>query len=170
MVDFQCCVSFWCIAKRFTYSLTYIHFFKKFFSNIGYNRILNRIPCVIEQGLVDYLFYIYYWVYIKPNLLPCYHCCSVAQSCPPLCDPMNCSTPGFLSFTISWSLLRLASVESVMPSNHLILCCPLFLLPSKFPSIRVFSNELALHIRRRKYWSFSFSISLSSESSELISF
>ena len=64
-----------------------------------------------------------------------------------------------LSITNSWSLLKLMSIESVMPSNHLILCCPLILLPSTFPSIRVFSNESALHIRWPKYWSFSFRIS-----------
>ena len=75
-----------------------------------------------------------------------------------------------LSFTISWSLLKLMSVESMMPSNHLILCGPLFLLPLIFPSIRVFSNESALCIRWPKYWSFSFSISPSNEYSGLISF
>ena len=75
-----------------------------------------------------------------------------------------------LSFTISQSLLKIMSTKSVMPSNHLILCCPLFLLPSIFPSIRVFSNESALHIRRSEYWSFRFSISPSNEYSELISF
>ena len=75
-----------------------------------------------------------------------------------------------LSFTISKSLLKLMSIELVMPSNHLILCCPLLLLPSVFPSIRIFSNELALHIRRPKYWSFSFSISPFNENSRLISF
>ena len=69
-----------------------------------------------------------------------------------------------------WSLLKLMSIESLVPSNHLILCCPLLLLPSIFPSIRVFSNELNLHIRWPKYWSFSFSISPSNEYSELISF
>ena len=73
-----------------------------------------------------------------------------------------------LSFTISLSLLKLMSIESMMPSNHLILSCPLLLLPSIFPSSRVFSSELALHIRWLKYWSFS--ISPSSEYSELISF
>ena len=72
--------------------------------------------------------------------------------------------------TNSWSLLKLMSTESVMPSNHLILCHPLLLLPSIFPSIRVFSNESALHIRWPKYWSFSFSISPSNEYSGLISF
>ena len=87
--------------------------------------------------------------------------CSLAQSCPTLCDPMDCSTPGF-SFTISQSLLKLMSIESVMPSNHLVLCCPLFLLPSIFP------NESALPIRWLNYWSFS--ISPSNEYSGLISF
>ena len=79
-----------------------------------------------------------------------------------------CQAP--LSFTISWSLFRLMSIESVMQSNHPILCCPLLLLPSVFASIRVFSNESALHIRWPKYWSFSFSFSPSSEYSGLISF
>ena len=75
-----------------------------------------------------------------------------------------------LSITNSRSLLKLMSVESVMPSNHLILCCPLLLLPSTFPIIRVFSNESVLCIRWPKYWTFSFSISLSNEYSGLISF
>ena len=72
-----------------------------------------------------------------------------------------------LSITNSQSLLSLMSIELVMPSNHLILCCPLLLLPSVFPSIRVFSNESVLHIRWPKYWSFSFSISPSNEYSGL---
>ena len=76
----------------------------------------------------------------------------------------------YLSFTISWSLLKLMTIESVMPSNHLVLCCPLLLLPSMFPSIRVFSNESVLRIRWPKYWSFSFNISPSNEYSVLISF
>ena len=75
-----------------------------------------------------------------------------------------------LSFTISWSLLKLTSIESVMQSNDLILCHSLFLLPSIFPSIRVFSNELVLLIRWPKYWSFSFSINPSNEYSRLMSF
>ena len=76
----------------------------------------------------------------------------------------------FLSFTISRSLLKLMLMELTMPSNHLILCCPLLFLPSIFPSIRVFSNESVLRIRWSKYWSFSFSISPSNEYSGLISF
>ena len=75
-----------------------------------------------------------------------------------------------LSFTISMSFLKLMSIELVMPSNHLILCCPLFLPPSIIPSIRVFSNESGLRIRWPKYWSFCFSISPSNEYSGLISF
>ena len=75
-----------------------------------------------------------------------------------------------LSITNSWSLFKLMSIESVMPSNHLILCRSILLLPSIFPSIRVFSNESALHIRWPKYWNFSFSISPSNEYSGLISF
>ena len=71
---------------------------------------------------------------------------------------------------ISWSLLKFMSIESVMPSNYLILCCPFLFLPSTFPSIRVFSNESALHTRWPKYWSFSFSINPSNDYSGLISF
>ena len=96
-------------------------------------------------------------------------CCSVSLSCSTLCNPWTAACQASLSFTISQSLLKLMSIESVMPSNHLILCCPLF-LPSIFPSIRVFSSESALRIRWSKYWSFSFSISvLPNEYSGLIS-
>ena len=98
-------------------------------------------------------------------------CCSVTKSHPTLCNPMDCNTPDFPVLIISQSLLKLMSIESVMPSNHLILCRPLLLLPSIFPSIRVSSSELALLIRWPKYWSFSFNISpYSSEYSRLISF
>ena len=95
---------------------------------------------------------------------------SSVQSCLTLCDPMDCSTPASLSITNSQSLLRLMSVESVMPSNHLILCRPLLFPPSIFPSIRVVSNESVLRIRWPEYQSFSFSISPSNEYSGLISF
>jgi len=84
--------------------------------------------------------------------------------------PWTAASQASLSINNSWSLLKLMSIESVMPSNHLILCRPLLLLPSIFPSIRVFSNESALRIRWPKYWSFSFSISPFSEYSGLISF
>ena len=84
--------------------------------------------------------------------------------------PWTAACQASLSITNSWSLLTLISIELVMPSNHLILCRPLCLLPSIFPSIRVFSNESALHIRCPKYWSFSFNISPSNEHPGLISF
>ena len=84
--------------------------------------------------------------------------------------PWTAAHQASLSITNSQSLLRLMSIESLMPSNHLILCHPLLLLPSVFPSIRVFSKELVLHMRRPKYWSFSFSISPSSDYSGLITF
>ena len=87
-----------------------------------------------------------------------------------LCNPMDCSMPGFPVLHYLSELLRLMSFESVMPSNHLILYHPLLFQPSTFPSIRVFSNELVLCIRWPKYWSFSFSISPSNEYSGLISF
>ena len=91
------------------------------------------------------------------------HFSSVTQSCPTLCDSMNHSMPGSLSTTNSQSLSKLMPIESVMPSSHLILCLPLHLLPPILPSIRVFPNESTLHTRWPKYWSFSFSISLSNE-------
>ena len=84
--------------------------------------------------------------------------------------PWTAAHQASLSFTISWNLLKLMFIESVMPSNHLILCCSLLLLPSIYPRIKVFSNELALHIRWPKYWSFSFSISLFNEYLGLFSF
>ena len=94
----------------------------------------------------------------------------VAQSCQILYHPMDGSMPHFLFFTIFRSLFKLMSIKLVMPSNHLILCHPLLLLPSIFPSIRVFSSESVLHIRWPKYLNFSFSISPSNEYSGLISF
>ena len=84
--------------------------------------------------------------------------------------PWTAARQASLSITNSRTLLKLMSIESVMPSNHLVLCCPLLLLPSIFPSIRIFSNESVLHIRWPKYWSFSFSISPSNEYLGLISF
>ena len=97
-------------------------------------------------------------------------CCSVTQSCPILCDPVDCSIPGFPVLHHVWSLLKFMCIESVMPANHLILCLPLLFMPSVFPNIWVFSNESVLHIRWPKSWSFSFNISLSNEYSGLISF
>ena len=93
---------------------------------------------------------------------------SVTQLCPTFWDPMDCSTPD--PVTNSRSLLKLMSIESVMPSNHCIVCRPLLLLPSIVPSIRVFTNESVLHIRCLEYWSFSLSISPSNAYSGLVSF
>ena len=95
---------------------------------------------------------------------------SVTQSCLTLCDPMTTACLASLSISNCWSLPKPMSIKSVMPSNHLILCHPLLLLPSIFPSIRVFSNESAFCIRWPKYWSFSFNISPSNEHLGLISF
>ena len=92
-----------------------------------------------------------------------------AQSCLTLCDPMDCTTPGLATITNSQGLLKLMSNESVMPPNHLILCHPLLLLSSIFPNMKLCSSESVLHIRCPKYWSFSFTISPSSEYSGLIS-
>ena len=114
---------------------------------------------------------------------PCLICCSdvgisccsvqfssVSQSCLTLCDPMNRSTPGLPVYHQLPEFTQLMSVKSVMPSSHLILCHPLFLLPTIPGSIRVFSNKSALRMRWPKYWSFSFSISPSNEHPGLISF
>ena len=98
------------------------------------------------------------------------HFSSISQSCLALCKTLDCSMTGLPVHHYYWSLLKPMSIESVMPSNHLILCCPLLLLPSIFPSIRVFSSESFLCIRWPKYWSFSLSISPSSEYSGLIPF
>ena len=108
---------------------------------------------------------------VKGNRLPVIstYCCSIAKLSSTLCDPMDCSMPGPLSITNPQGL-KFMSIESVMPSNHFILCRPLLLLPSIFPSIRTFVNESVLCISWSKDWSFSFSISPSNEYSELISF
>ena len=113
---------------------------------------------------------------ISPTELWCiilfiYCCCfSVPEFSLTLWDPMDCSPPGFPVHHQLQSLLKLMSMDSVMPSNHLILCHPLLLPPSIFPSIRIFSNESVLHIRWPKYWSSSFSISPANEYPRLISF
>ena len=114
----------------------------------------------------------YRWYYIfnfNFHLFIACICYSVAQSCPTLYKPIDCSTPGFPVLHHLPELVRFMSIELMMPSSHLILCHPLLLLPSVFPSIRFFSNELALCIRWPKFWSFSFSISPSNEYSGLIS-
>ena len=97
--------------------------------------------------------------YFRPTL----QFSSVAQLCPTLCDPWTAARQASLSISNSQSLLNITSIELVMPSNHLILCRPLLLPPSIFPTISVFSNESVLCTRWPKYWSFSFNISLSTE-------
>ena len=99
-----------------------------------------------------------------------YQFSSVTQCVWLFATPWTVACQASLSITNSWSPPKPISIESVIPSNHLILCCPLLLLPSIFPSIRVFSNESALHMRLPKYWSFSFNISPSNEHPGLISF
>ena len=95
---------------------------------------------------------------------------SIAQLCLTICKSMDCSVQGFPVHHQLRSLLKFMSIKSVMSSNHLTLCCPLLLLPSIFPSIRVFSSESVLHVRWPNHCNFSFSISLSNEYSGLISF
>ena len=112
------------------------------------------------------LIFPFWWSYVMSSV----QFSSVSQSCPPLCDPVGCNTSGFPVHHQLLELLKLISVESVTSSNHLILCRPLLLLPSIFPSIRVLSNESVLRIRWPKYWTFSFSISPFSEYLRLISF
>ena len=107
-----------------------------------------------------------YWVFFKTFVIVLQFLSHVQLFAP----PWTAANQASLSITNFQSLLNLMSIKSVMPSNHLILCRPLFLLPSIFPSIRVFSNESVLRIRWPKYWSFSFSINLSNEYSGLISF
>ena len=126
---------------------------------------LQVLPGVVGEGRGGYMAEYLCWE-LKFLLSLLFSCSVVSNS---LWPRRFAAHRGSLSFTISWSLLKLMSIESVMPSNHLILCHPL-LLPSVFPSIRMFSNKSALHIRWPKYWSFSFSISPSSEYSGLISF
>ena len=127
----------------------------------------KRSDRVKALGQMDNGVHVFFF-FLFPGCCCC--CCSVAKHCPAVCDPMDCSRSGFLSFVTSRSLLKLMSAVLMMPSNHLILCRPLLLLPSIFPSIRVFSNESALCIRWPTYWNFSFNISPSNEYSGLISF
>ena len=127
---------------------------------------LNLFPNVIPSFTYSVHKYVLIIYYVVPDIV----FNSITYSCPALCDPWTAVCQASLSITNSQSLLKLMSIVSVMPSNHLILCHCLLLLPSIFPRIRVFSNELVLHIRWPKYWSFSFSISFSNEYPGLISF
>ena len=145
--------------------------------------------CVLQNAINWCYSSMAFWILIKHFHLHCFHLCnfriyvtlelnvsisfSSVQSFSSIqlfAAPWTAACQASLSITNSQSLLKLMFIESVMPSNHLILCCPLLLLPSLFPIIRVFSNESVLHLRWPKYWSFSFSISPSNEYSGLISF
>ena len=130
-----------------------------FFSIIVYWKILNTFSVLYSTTLM-----FIYPINIQFNSVQSLSCVWLFVT------PWTSAYQASLSITNSWSLLKLMSIESVMPSNHLILCYPLLLLPSIFPTIRVFSNESVLPIRWLKYWSFSFSISPSNEHSGLISF
>ena len=140
--------------------------FHRFFSIRDHKISLNFSDFASRAAVLSWLLLKILWssqlcIFISPVWLRC--CCSVAKSCPTLTTPWAAAHQASLSFTTSQSLLRLMSIGWVRSSNHLILCCPLLLLPSIFPSIRVLSNHLALPIRWPKYWSFSFSISPSNE-------
>ena len=127
------------------------------------------VYCLCLIAINDLLYYVKITNYGHEfSLLLWFNCSDVSNSAIPWTTARQAS----LSFTISWNLLKLMSIESVMPSNHIILCGPLLLLPSIFPNARVFSNESVLHITWLKYWywSFSFSISSSDDYSGLISF
>ena len=122
----------------------------------------------MHQPGLFFLFFLWGWIHLKN-----FKFSSVQFSCSVVSDSVilwTAARQASLSITNSWSLLKLMSTESLMPSNHLIFCCPLLLPPLVFPNIRVFSNESALRIRWPKNWSFSFSISHSNEYSGLISF
>ena len=166
-------VGWWSGGSYYTFLCTSVyvwHFLLKSLTTISNST--SNLPSVPQAYSSSCLWHSYLCIlqYLKPNANP--KIVVFVQLCLTLCNPMDCSTPGFsfLSFAVSWSLLKLMSIELVMPSNHLILCRPLLLLSSIFPSIRVFSNKSFLHIRWPKYWSFSFSISPSDEYSGLISF
>ena len=135
---------------------------------IFYLQPLINLNLLYSSLIVSFKYFLPFQFQVTVLLQLC--CCLVAQSYLTLCDPWTEASQASLSFAISQTLLTLRSIESVIPPNHLILCHPLLLLPSVFPSIRVFSKESLLHIRWPKYWSFSFSISPSNEYLRLISF
>ena len=129
------------------------------------------VPMIVVPSL--FLLFSHRWVWLFGFLKALLRYFSSVQSLSHVqlfATPWTAAHQASLSITNSWSLLKLMPIESVMPSNHLILCQPLLLLPSIMPSIRVLSNESVLRIRWPKYWSFSFSISPSNEYSGLISF
>ena len=140
-------------------------------TRVGCHALLQEIFPIqgSNPGILHYE-WILYQLSHQGNPYFAYQFSSVTQLCPTLCNPKNHSRPGLPVHHQLPESIKPMSVESVMPSNHLILCRPLLLLPSIFPSIRVFSNESALRIMWPKYWSFSFNISPSNEHPGLISF
>ena len=114
------------------------------FQNVPFWSVLNSINLNIRNLK-------FMPIQMKPRLYFCNCCCSIAKSCLTLCAPMNCSMPGFPVLHISQNLLKFMFIESAMLSNHLLVCHPHLLLPSIFPSIRVFSSESSLRIRCPKY-------------------
>ena len=159
-----------CCLLMIEYGTTRVLFLTQLYSKFLYQVRPSKPSCLI------FLLYMRVLFFKNPHVLRVLHfvrmiyCCSVANLCPTLCYPMDCRMPGFPVHHQLWSLLKLMSIGLMMPTKHLILCHPLLLLSSVFPSIRVFSNESALHIKWPSYWSFSFSISPPSEYSGLISF
>ena len=130
-----------------TFSLSTFTFINKLFSSSSLSAI-RVVSSAYLRLLIYYVIFLSGFFHLA-HMFSSFQFSSVTQLCPTLCDPMDCSMPGVRSITNSRSLLKL--IELVMSSNHLILCRPLLLLPSIFPSIRVFSNESALHIRWPKY-------------------
>ena len=138
----------------------------------SWNLVAKSLNFRAVRDLINHFAYVplYRWGYRYRVYSPSGQFSSLTQLCPTLCDPWITACQASLSITNSRSLLKLLSIESVMPSSHLILCHPLLLLPPIPPSIRVFSNESTLRMRWPKYWNYSFSISPSSEHPGLISF
>ena len=184
IVDLQCCISIRCTAKCISYSIyIYIYIysldllFLRSFSHIGHYRVLGGSLCYTTVSYKLTFLYILVCIsvpitqftsFTHTNVLLCcvqssyFTIFSSVQSLSHVwlfATPWTTARQASLSITNSWGLFKLMSIESVMPSDRLNFCHPLLLLPLIFPSIRVFSNESALHIRQPKYWSFSFRIS-----------
>ena len=139
-------------------------------SNMSNTLLINKKNVWFDDHNITAIIWFWFWCLFSLFTLISVPFSSVTQSCPTLCDPWTAACQAPLSITNSWSLFKLMSIESVMPSNHLILCHPLLLPPSVFPSIRVFFQWVSSLHQLAKYWSFSFSISPSNEYLGLIFF
>ena len=160
-------------------TLVYFCYFNSLFSfyilwplQLEFVRDSFNIQPFITRSSIGFVWRCYLFNTLESILMFCVRwCCSVIQSRPTLCNPMDCSTSGFpVHHQLPELILKLMSIELVMPSNHRVRCRPLLLLPSDIPSITVFSHESVLHIRWPKNWGFSFNISPFNEYSELVSF